>query len=174
MRKRKPGTRYEIGGRGYVIGKDGRRYPDRRAERSYSWAGGRQPTGHGYIEVVAYGHPHADERGRVLEHVFIASSVLGRPLPAGTVVHHFDGTRSNNVKTNLVICEDQGYHRMLHRRQAAYEACGDANKFQCRHCKCWDTEENMKVFRLRKKTGEPNGWQAYHRSCHTAAARKAS
>lgn len=54
--------------------------------------------------------------GSVREHVLIAEHVLGRPLPEKAIVHHVNGDRQDNRKTNLVICEDQSYHRLLHRR----------------------------------------------------------
>ena len=42
-----------------------------------------------------------------------AERALGKPLPAGTVIHH------HNYKGNdsqLVICQDRAYHRLLHAR----------------------------------------------------------
>src|SRR3990167_9953262 len=51
------------------------------------------------------------------EHILIAESVLGKPLPAGAEVHHFDGNRANNENTNLVICKNRLYHDLLERRQ---------------------------------------------------------
>ena len=51
------------------------------------------------------------------EHILIAESALGKSLPAGAEVHHFDGNRANNENTNLVICEDRLYHNLLERRQ---------------------------------------------------------
>lgn len=129
-------------------------------------------SGNGYVYVHDHTHPKADERGRVYEHIVVAEQALGKLLPASAIVHHVDGTRSNNAKGNLVICEDQEYHMLLHRRQRALAACGDAEKFRCRHCGCWDDKVNLKVFQMRKHNGAPNGWQAYHRTCHATAARK--
>lgn len=57
------------------------------------------------------------KRKTVVEHLLIAERALGHRLPKGAVVHHFDGNKRNNARTNLVICEDQSYHRLLHRRQ---------------------------------------------------------
>jgi hypothetical protein len=61
-------------------------------------------------------HPRANTRGYVYEHILVAESVLGHSLPAGAVVHHVDGNKHNNAPGNLVICEDDAYHRLLHTR----------------------------------------------------------
>jgi hypothetical protein len=71
-------------------------------------------------------------------HVVIAERALGKPLPAGAQVHHVDGDRYNNNPTNLVVCQDQSYHWLLHRRRAALIATGDPNKVRCWHCQAWD------------------------------------
>jgi hypothetical protein len=67
------------------------------------------------------------------EHVLIAEKALGHKLPKGTEVHHFDLNGSNNDCTNLVICEDKSYHKLLHVRQRIATAGGDPN------CDSWCT-----------------------------------
>jgi hypothetical protein len=99
-----------------------------------------------------------------LDHVRIAESVLGKPLPPGAVVHHVNGIRHDNRPENLVICPDQGYHLMLHVRQRALEACGDASKRKCKLCKQYDSTENMSSY----------GSTHYHKKCaaELSAARR--
>jgi hypothetical protein len=71
---------------------------------------------HGYVQVFLLGHPHANRRGYVYEHVAVASHALGRALPEGTEVHHVNEIKSDNRGANLVVCQDRAYHKLLHQR----------------------------------------------------------
>lgn len=54
---------------------------------------------------------------RVYEHVWLAEKALGKPLPEKAVVHHMNEQPADNYTPfNLVICPDQAYHLLLHRR----------------------------------------------------------
>lgn len=61
-------------------------------------------------------HPGAYPGGRIYEHILVASDVLGKLLPPGAVVHHINEDRSDNRHSNLVICQDDAYHKLLHKR----------------------------------------------------------
>lgn len=72
----------------------------------------------GYITIR-----NANKKRRA--HVIIAEKALGRDLPNGAEVHHVDGNKTNNDNSNLIICPNRAYHRLLHLRTAALNACGN-------------------------------------------------
>ncbi len=95
--------------------------------------------------------------GRFIEvYRAIAEKVLGKPLKTYQVVHHVDGDKDNIEHSNLIICENVGYHMTLHRRTRAYKECGHANWLWCTYCQDYDDPENMYV--------NKNGL-GYHREC---------
>lgn len=70
------------------------------------------------------------------EHVRIAVQTLGRPLPRGAEVHHVDGDGTNNTRSNLVVCQDRAYHKLLHVRTRIVRAGGNPNtQKMCGTCK---------------------------------------
>jgi hypothetical protein len=79
----------------------------------------------GYRTVRLVGHPRANRSGYVREHIAIATVALGRDLPAGAVVHHVNGIKDDNRRSNLVICPDEGYHKALHVRMRVRARGGD-------------------------------------------------
>lgn len=95
-------------------------------------------------------------RGSYL-HIQIAERALGKPLPAGAVVHHIDLNPRNNSTNNLVVCPSQKYHFLLHRRQRALNAGYPAHYLRCNACKQYGNPTEMYVY---EKKGS-----AVHVSC---------
>ena|SRR5437762_8637400 len=70
-------------------------------------------------------------------HIIVAERALGKKLPKGAEVHHFDENKTNNRNDNLVICESRKYHRLLHVRQRIVSWGGDPNINKI--CTCCNT-----------------------------------
>lgn len=101
--------------------------------------------------------------GKKAEHITIAEKALGHALPVGAVVHHVNEDRLDNRPENLVICQNQAYHVLLHRRMRALEECGHADWMKCEFCHQYDTPENLYI--------RPNKYAGFHRSCSAKHAR---
>jgi len=95
----------------------------RRGEANPRWAGGPSPKAYKRVHGL-FDHPR-NHSGRVYEHVVVAEKALGKYLPEGAQVHHVDGDRHNNSPSNLVICQDQKYHHLLHHRAEVIKAGGN-------------------------------------------------
>ena len=121
----------------------------RRGHRPSNYNGGRTINGC-YPVLLIPDHPRSNSSGYVLEHIIIAEKAFGGPLPPKAVVHH-------HTPEQLVICQDNSYHRLLHQRQRAYETCGHANWLKCSYCGEYDDPVSLYV-----RPGESQGW---HRNC---------
>ena len=105
------------------------------------WNGGCTVDVRGHLLVSAHGHPRAQSNGYVHEYILVAEKALGKPLPPKAVVHH-------HTPKQLVVCQDQAYHLLIHQRKRAYEACGHANWRKCVHCKEYDDPNNLDIYGL--------------------------
>lgn len=122
-------------------------------EGHHSWNGGRT-TVNGYV-LIRVGDDY------IREHILVAEKALGHPLPPKAVIHHVDERKTNNAPNNLVICEDQPYHLLLHRRLKALLACGDPSALPCSICRGYERQGEMYVHR-RRNSPVP---RARHKDC---------
>ena len=77
-------------------------------------------------------------------HRLVAESVLGRKLRTEEQVHHVDEDKSNYENSNLVICPDASYHKLLHSRQRIVDMGGNPNTDK--YCKYHDKLHNRTEF----------------------------
>ena len=107
-------------------------------------------------------HPRTRQVPYVFNYILVAEKALGKYLPLDAVVHHVDGNPTNDHPTNLVVCEDKSYHRLLHCRQRAHRESGNANWRLCYICHTYDAPENLKL--------NPASRASYHRTCDAQRA----
>ena len=97
-------------------------------------------------------------------HRRIAAEALGRSLPSKAVVHHVNEDETDYRNDNLVICQDERYHNLLHLRTRAYRACRHADWRQCIYCRQWAPLSEMTIYT------QATGYQSSPR--HLACARE--
>jgi hypothetical protein len=111
----------------------------------------------GHVRLYLPEHANANRSGCVYEHTVIAARALGKRVPVGVVVHHVDYNGGNNTPRNLVICQDQGYHLLLHHRTDAFRATGNANMRKCGYCHQWNLPGAEGFYSTEGRS--------YHRAC---------
>jgi len=74
-----------------------KRYGDPLTDKS------RKLNSNNYVTIYVAGHPNAHKNGRILEHRFVMSEHLGRPLFEDENVHHINGDRHDNRIENLEL-----------------------------------------------------------------------
>ena len=126
-----------------------------RGPESRAWKGGRRRS-KGYIVAYAPNHPRASVNGTVPEHILIAEAAIGRSITSEIKVHHVNGKRDDNRNQNLVVCQDEAYHQLLHRRERVHKAGGNPNTDKiC--CGCQRPKSKTEFDRSRNATDGRDG-----------------
>lgn len=108
---------------------------------------------------VCVPHHPRNHKGQVRQSIIVAEKALGKILPEGAIIHHVNGDVADDRPRNLVICENQSYHQLLHMRARAIKACSHATWRKCQFCGEWDDPENLYI--------PPKRGSAFHRVCHS-------
>jgi len=80
-----------------------------------SWKGGKFISTDGYVMVYVGG-----DKKKIgwtsyrKEHIVIAEEMMNRPLEKNEVVHHIDGEKTNNEKSNLWVAASAAAHKNAH------------------------------------------------------------
>ena len=97
-------------------------------------------------QFFAFQHKHVN-RLEILDR-------FGLEVDHTKVIHHYC---NSNGYFELVLCQDQAYHKLLHIREDAIRYSGNVNWRKCTYCKQYDTPENLTI----NKKG------IYHSECLT-------
>ena len=73
------------------------------------WKGGRRLQGR-YWYVYSPEHPRCTKQRYVAEHRLVMERKLGRYLEPHEVVHHIDGSPTNNDPSNLIVFQTNAEH----------------------------------------------------------------
>lgn len=106
------------------------------------WRGGITKSC-GYVLCHNPEHPRSFRDGYIKRATAIAEKALGKILPLGAVVHHFNERKDDDSNPNLIICHDENYHKLIHVRTRAFYACGNASYRKCPYCKKYDDPINL-------------------------------
>lgn len=69
----------------------------------------------GYVEDWIGKHTIEDRSsGYYREHRLMVELDIGRKLSDKEIIHHVDGDKTNNLLSNLYLCEDDKHHRNIH------------------------------------------------------------
>jgi hypothetical protein len=143
------------------------RYRFPRGDKHFKWKGGRSIEG-GIPKILNPQHPRANSRGYVRESILVAEQAIEIEMPTDAVVHHWDRDPQNNKPSNLLICQDQAYHRIIHRRMLAMEACGHPEWLKCIFCGIYSPPAELVILQRR---GRVYSERWYHQTCNTAYCR---
>jgi hypothetical protein len=146
-------------GCGILAPRDKRGRPNYYVRGHFMLKKGRIRGTGGYIYLKLPFHPRAKKDGYVLEHLVIAEHALGRYILPPIQIHHMNQQPGDNRNRNLVICEDDGYHKLLHQRTRAWKESGHADWRACHICKKFSPLHHLKM------NGPRTGLNIYHALC---------
>lgn len=102
------------------------------------------------------------------EHRLIAEKAVGFKLDSRHPVHHHDEDKAHNANANLVICEDSGYHRLLHARMRILKVGGNPNT----DCICASCKALKPLTDFNKSKSRTAGHDAECRQCKSVRSRE--
>ena len=138
-----------------------------RMEKSHAWKGGLISNNKNRYLIYMPDHHRANSGGYVMRYYLIVEKATKKPFPINAVVHHVDENSGNDNSNNLVVCENEGYHKLLHQRKRALKACGNPNYRKCWICQRYDDPKNLYI-----KQSFPKGGTIYHKKCKSDKQKK--
>lgn len=87
---------------------------------------------------------------QIKTHRLVAECVVGHFLPSTVEIHHVNDDENDYRNSNLVICQDRSYHKLLHRRREALRVCGYVDWQKCTICKEYAPVEELRLYKTTK------------------------
>ena len=109
---------------------------------------------------VYKGTTSKDRKPKKWHRVYI-ENLIGIILPKESEIHHVDYNRANNDPSNLVVCPDRSYHKLLHKRQEVLEAGYNPDKYQ----KCTDCLDFLPLHEFHKNRARISGYSNICKLC---------
>ncbi len=125
--------------------------------------GGRYVQLNGYVMIRTADHPRSSN-GYVFEHILVAEKAIGRYLEAAHPVHHVNEIKSDNSNSNLVICEDNAYHMLLHQRQRVLDRGGNPDTDK----RCFKCDAVKSKSEFVRSSNSRDGLHGYCRPCDSS------
>lgn len=82
-------------------------------ENNVNWKGDKTMSSSGYVLLYKPEHPRAGKGHRVLEHIVVWEEANGKSLPAGWIIHHLNGIKTDNRLKNLVALPSKKHYLVL-------------------------------------------------------------
>ena len=100
-------------------------------------------------------------------HLRVVERILNHRLPVTAVIHHFNSNRKDNSRGNLVVCQDQAYHILLHSRKRIYGLGGNPNTDKI--CsKCGEVKRKTEFHKAKRA----DGCRCYCKDCQSFIAKE--
>jgi len=132
-------------------------------KKSPLWKGGKGISKQ-YVTVYTPGHPKASESNHVTEHRIVVEKAMGKYLPDNAVVHHVNGNKQDNRPRNLVVCQDNAYHKLIHARERRLKSTGS---FDLKKCACC-----QQIFTLEEFGKDKSQWDNKRLYCNSCEREK--
>lgn len=88
----------------------------RRGELTHNYKGYKRKTSGGYVVLYKPEFKGARKDGLIMEHRYVMSLHIGRPIRKDEAVHHINGNKTDNRIENLLLMT-HGEHSAMHNRE---------------------------------------------------------
>jgi hypothetical protein len=111
------------------------RSASKKGEKSPNWHGGKTTNRKGYILRLMRGHPRADKKGYVMEHILVWEEATGISVKKDCCIHHLNGKKDDNRIENLCLMKfgaHTAFHHLgIHESDETRQKISESRKSKC-------------------------------------------